>query len=462
MGAALKSLNQYGHSFQQKVIHCLIYDKEFLITVFDILDDSQWESPAHKWLIKEVANYYKKYKSTLTLDILKIQLDKLDNKILQISIREQLKLIVEKPSNRTFIKDEFLNFCKNQKVKTALLESVELLNSGDFDDIRNVMVSALQAGQNKDAGHDYAKSVEERYRKDNRITVPTPWPIFNQLLQGGLGNGDLGIIFGNPGGGKSWTLMALGAHAFKLGYKVLHYTLELGEGYVGKRYDANILGIPVNEIDNEKHGVEEKLKEYEGELIIKEYSPGKATIATLEANIEKHISMGFEPDLIIIDYLDLLSSGNSNRERKDDIDKVYVDAKGLAKERNLPVWSVSQVNRAGAQDNVIEGDKAAGSYDKLMISDFCASASRGAKDKIQGTARFHIMKNRYNGDGMTYNATMDTSMGHIEIKGIYNPQNDAESNTMNPTPQNHHSNYNHEEDNRKKLREEFFKIKETI
>jgi hypothetical protein len=84
MGAALKSLNQYGHSFQQKVIHCLIYDKEFLITVFDILDDSQWESPAHKWLIKEVANYYKKYKSTLTLDILKIQLDKLDNKILNI------------------------------------------------------------------------------------------------------------------------------------------------------------------------------------------------------------------------------------------------------------------------------------------------------------------------------------------------------------------------------------------
>ncbi len=42
--------------------------------------------------------------------------------------------------------------------------------------------------------------------------------------------------------------------------------------------------------------------------------------------------------------------------------------KGLARELNLPIWSVSQVNRAGAKDDVIEGDKAAGSYDKMMIT----------------------------------------------------------------------------------------------
>jgi replicative DNA helicase len=75
--------------------------------------------------------------------------------------------------------------------------------------------------------------------------------------------------------------------------------------------------------------------------------------------------MGVKADLIIIDYVDLLSSRKKNRERKDEIDDIYTSTKGLAKQLDIPIWSVSQVNRAGAQDNVIEGDKAAGSYDKL-------------------------------------------------------------------------------------------------
>ena len=60
---------------------------------------------------------------------------------------------------------------------------------------------------------------------------------------------------------------------------------------------------------------------------------------------------------------------HKDRYTKDEIDDIYVSTKALARELNIPVWSVSQVNRAGAKDDVIEGDKAAGSYDKIMISD---------------------------------------------------------------------------------------------
>ena len=89
--------------------------------------------------------------------------------------------------------------------------------------------------------------------------------------------------------------------------------------------------------------------------------------------------------------------------------------KGLARELNIPIWSVSQVNRAGAKDNIVEGDKAAGSYDKIMITDVCISLSRQRKDKVDGTGRFHIMKNRYGMDGMTYSVKADTSTGHFEV-----------------------------------------------
>jgi hypothetical protein len=127
------------------------------------------------------------------------------------------------------------------------------------------------------------------------------------------------------------------------------------------------------------------------------------------------MDLDFKPDMIIIDYVDLLRSKKFSKERKDEIDDMYVGTKGLARELNLPIWSVSQVNRAGAKDDIIEGDKAAGSYDKIMITDFAASLSRKKEDKVNGTGRFHIMKNRYGIDGITFGAKVDTSTGHFEM-----------------------------------------------
>jgi len=153
--------------------------------------------------------------------------------------------------------------------------------------------------------------------------------------------------------------------------------------------------------------VEQAVSNLPGQLIIKEYSPGKASISTIESHIKKCIDQEFKPDLIIIDYVDLLRSKKTNRERKDEIDDIYVSTKGLARELNLPVWSVSQVNRAGAKDDIIEGDKAAGSYDKIMITDVAISLSRKRQDKVNGTGRFHIMKNRYGMDGMTFGISIE-------------------------------------------------------
>ena len=150
-------------------------------------------------------------------------------------------------------------------------------------------------------------------------------------------------------------------------------------------------------------------------LFRSEYPTGRATISTIEAHIQKCKDLGNTPDLIIIDYVDLLRANRSSKERKEEIDDVYVATKGLARELNIPVWSVSQVNRAGANDNIIEGDKAAGSYNKMMITDFAMSISRRRDDKVNGTGRFHIMKNRYGMDGVTYSAVIDTSTGHIQI-----------------------------------------------
>ena len=416
----LNSINQYGHEFQIKVLSSLLTHKEFLVNIHDIISDEYFENPAQKWAIKEILKYYDKYHTTPSLDILKVELLKVDNEVLQLSIKEQLKLAyVTSDEDLEYVQEEFTNFCKNQQLKKALMSSVDLLKGGDFDGIRYLIDNALKAGQDKNLGHEYIKDIEERYRENSRETVPTPWPKIDQLLQGGLGNGDFGLIFGNPGGGKSWSLVAIGGHAVRLGYNVLHYTLELGEEYVGKRYDAFFTKIPVNKVDSHRDKIEDIIPQLPGQLIIKEYPTGRASVSTIESHIAKSTSMGVKPDLVLIDYVDLLSSRKTNRERKDEIDDIYTSTKGLARQLNIPIWSVSQVNRAGAQDKVIQGDKAAGSYDKIMITDFCMSLSRKKEDKVNNTGRFHLMKNRYGMDGITFGVQADTSTGHFVVKDEY-------------------------------------------
>jgi replicative DNA helicase len=412
----LNNLNSYGPGFQIKVLASLLNHKEFLINIHDILSEDYFDNQAHKWVVKEILRYYEKYHTTPTMEVLKVELKKVQNEVLQISIKEQLKEAYKSLNDDlAYIEEEFSNFCKNQQLKKALLQSVDLLQAGDYDSIKFMIESAMKAGQDKNVGHEYSKDIESRYREEHRIAVPTPWGEFNELLQGGLGGGDFGLIFGNPGGGKSWALVALGGHAVKMGFNVIHYTLELGEDYVGRRYDAYFTQIPVNKITQYKKDVSEVVEQIPGRLIIKEFPTGKATISTIESHIKKCIDLEFQPDLILIDYVDLLRSKRNSKERKEEIDDIYVGTKGLARELNLPIWSVSQVNRAGSKDDIIEGDKAAGSYDKMMITDFAASLSRKKEDKVNGTGRFHIMKNRYGMDGLTYGAKIDTSTGFFEI-----------------------------------------------
>tara|TARA_R110000851_G_scaffold156329_2_gene298803 strand:- start:889 stop:2247 length:1359 start_codon:yes stop_codon:yes gene_type:complete len=448
----LKSIDEYGPVFQMKVISSLLTHKEFLQNINDVLDEEYFSNPAHKWVINEILDYYNKYHTTISMDILKVEMKKVENDVLKISIREQLREAYKSDiEDLTYVQEEFSTFCKNQQLKKALLSSVDLLKAGDYDSIKFMIESAMKAGQDKNIGHEYRKDVESRYREDHRVTVPTPWEAINKLIQGGLGGGDLGLIFGNPGGGKSWTLVALGGFAVKMGYNVIHYTLELSESYTGRRYDAFFTHVPVDNLEKHKTQVEETIPELPGELIIKEYPMGQTTMSTIEAHIKKVTDLGMKPDLILIDYIDLLSTKKKTADRKGEIDDIYTSTKGLARQLNLPIWSVSQVNRAGAKDNVIEGDKAAGSYDKMMITDLSISLSRKKEDKVNGTGRFHIMKNRYGMDGLTYQVNVDTTIGKIEIGGVY----DDEADTVTPGSPSHD---NFDNLDRQMLKKKFFEL----
>lgn len=414
----LKQLADYGTPFQRKVIGALMTDQKFVVNVRDVIKLEYFNSQAHKWIVQKILDYFDAFHTVPTLEVLQIEFKKIDNDVLKVAVREELKYSYEvSTDDLQFVKEEFLAFCRNQEMKNAILESADKLKQEDYEGIRALIKKALKAGQEKDAGLNYKKDVEARYRDDYRPTIPTPWQTLSDLFSGGFGPGDLFLIFGSPGGGKSWLCIDIAAEAAKLGYNVFYYTLELSEKYVSRRIDAAMTGYCVDDLREHRAEVDKMVEELPGNIIIKEYAPKSATISTIKAHVQQCIEDGIRPDLIIIDYIDYLKPSSKVRysERKDEVDDVYIGSKALAKELQVPVLSPSQVNRMGAKDTVVEGDKAAGSYDKMMVADGSFSLSRTKEDKVLGTGRIHIMKNRFGPDGITYGVKLDTANGHMEF-----------------------------------------------
>ena len=147
-----------------------------------------------------------------------------------------------------FVKNEFLHFCKNQKLKNAIMQSVDFLKGGQYDSIKRIVDDALKAGTERDIGHDYARDIELRMSETARETITTGQDVIDDLTNGGLGPGELGVVISSAGGGKSWCLASLGKSAMEKGHNVLHYTMELNECYVGLRYDSCFTGIPFQDI----------------------------------------------------------------------------------------------------------------------------------------------------------------------------------------------------------------------
>jgi len=408
-------LSSYGYAFQIKVITGLLVDRGFLQQISDIMVPSYFESDANSWIVETILDYFTEYKASPTLEVMKVKLQAVEQELLKEQVISHLKDAWKytEATDLNYIKDQALDFCKNQEIKRAILASVELLKNGDYEGIKHAVDDALKAGADKDIGHDYMVEIDERYTDAVRDVQPTPWDVINELTDGGLGKGELGVMVAPAGIGKSWALMNVGADAIKKGKTVIHYTLELNQAYVGLRYDSVITGIANQNLKHYKEDIKEQLSKLKGELIIKHYPTKSVGVMGIRAHIEKCIMQGKKPDVVIVDYADLLRG--HGQEKRHELEGIYEDLRGMAGEYEIPVWTASQANRSALEEDVIDASKISESYGKVMVADFVLSLSRKVQDKLAGTGRWHVIKNRFGPDGITLPSKMNTSNGQFNI-----------------------------------------------
>lgn len=413
------NFSKYGKSFQEKLCMVILDDRAFADQIEEVLDVNFLELNYLKCFLNKVFDYRKKYEVHPSRDIMKTilrsELDN-ENELTSKQVREYyVRSQVNALTDIQYIKDTALDFCKKQNLKSAMVKSIGLLQNSSFDEISQVINDSLKLGMNNDEGYDYKKDFEERFKPRFRNPITTGWELIDDICKGGLGQKELGVVIAPTGAGKSMALVHLGTQALREGKTVVHYTLELQDTVVASRYDSCLTKIPLQNLTSFKEQIYEEVQDISGRLIVKEYPTKTASTQTIRNHLEKLRMRSIEVDMIIIDYGDLLRPVRYLKEKRNELESIYEELRGIATEYEAPVWTASQTNRSGLNAEVITMESISEAFNKCFIADFIFTISRTIDDKVTNSGRLFVAKNRNGPDGLVFPLFMDTSNVCIKV-----------------------------------------------
>ena len=454
MQKELASFAHYGKSFQEKLTRLILEDRQFSDQIGEVMDVGFFETKYLQIFNRKIFDYKTKYlvhpTKSIVETILRTELEE-ENELVKKQVRDFFARVLathEDIKDAQYVKEHALEFCKKQKLKEAMLKSVELLKDNSFDQIRSTLDNALKLGMDTDFGYDYILDFEKRFEVKARNPVSTGWDEIDNILHGGLGKGELGVVLAPTGAGKSMALVHLGTQAIKQGRKVVHYTLELQDTVIGNRYDACMTGFGLNALHGLKDEIYEKIKDMSGGLIIKEYPTKSASTQTIRAHLEKLRRQEKPIDMIILDYGDLLRPVTAMKEKRNELESIYEEMRGIAQEYGCPVWTASQTNRGGINAEIVDLSLISEAFNKCFVADFIFGLSRTADQKTTNSARMFVAKNRNGIDGVLYPMYMDTR--NVELK-VLPDQGDTPATITTMTAK----------DQRKKLQDKYKEFKES-
>jgi len=413
------SFSKYGKQFQESLAQLILQDRPFSDQIEEVLDVNFFELRYLRVFASMIYDYRHKYgvhpTEKIIASMLRTELDKVPESVQKQTRDYFARVLIKTLQDVQYIKDTSLDFCKKQKLKEALMKSVDLIQNSSYDEVRDVIDDALKLGTDNNFGHDFKKDFELRYEIKARSPISTGWERIDKLTKGGMGMGELGVVIAPTGAGKSMALAHLGAHAVKSGKNVVHYTLELSESATGQRYDSCLSAVPLSGLFHQKDEVLEVIAGLEGSLIIKEYPTKTASTNTLRSHIEKLKKRNHKIDMIIVDYADLLRSTTHFKEKRNELESIYESLRAIAQEYKCPVWTASQTNRSGLNAEVVTMESISEAFNKCFVADFIFSISRTIKDKNSNTARMFIAKNRNGPDGLVFPMFIDTSCVQLNV-----------------------------------------------
>ena len=425
-----------GKSFQEKVLQALLTDRNWATQFIEVFSVDECLEPVYlKLIANKFINYYQAYKEFPTMELLitiiKDELSSNSDLVLREQCHGFLQKVIrsEEMNDLPWVKEKAFTFCRQQLLKKALSESVDIILTDKYETVVDIMKTAIAAGMASSPGHDYNNDIDARYSVTFRHPIATGIAELDEkkVMAGGLGAGEIGIVCAPSGVGKSHLLTHFGAQALLKGKNVYHYTMELNERYVGIRYDSHLTEINSSDCIDAKDLIKnyfEANKEHLGRLIIKEYPARSITCNTIKAHIDKMSYKGVKPDLVLIDYAGIIRSTERYDLPRLEMQYVIQEIRKMAKELDCPVWTALQSNKDGAKSDIVDLTNLAESYGQAAEADFVIGLQRLSTQKATGLGTLFIAKNRFGIDGLQYKVHVDTTRSKLrglssdEVEGL--------------------------------------------
>ena len=322
--------------------------------------------------------------------------------IVNASCKMDLQPVQLPKENYEWLMDEFENFSRHKGLERAIVASADLLEEGDYGPVEKLIKDAIQISLNKDMGTDYFEDPRARLTKlkDGNGQISTGWPSIDKKLYGGFNRGELNIFCAGSGGGKSLFLANLGVNWAQQGLNVLYLTFELSEGLVAMRLDSMMTGIGTREIFKNLDEVELKVRvmgKKSGNLQVK-YMPSGKNCNDIRAYLKEYqVKKGCKPDVILIDYLDLMMPLSVKVSPSDLFVKdkyVSEEIRNLAMETQCITVTASQLNRSAVEEIEFDHSHISGGLSKIMTADNVIGIFTSRAMKERGRYQIQFMKTR--------------------------------------------------------------------
>lgn len=421
-----KDFGYLGENYQFKIFNQIITDKAFATSVISVLNENYFNNKYFKLLLSLIKEYHSKYDTTPNFDtLLNLTKTELSDNLVQSILQDTIHNVRQAPTDDfLYVQDLVTKFCKQQALETAMVRAQKIIDEGDlesYDKISNIIQDALKVGEREHEFVDVGSNVDSVLEDDYRDPIPTGVDGLDVALGGGLGRGEVGLIFAPPGIGKTTFTTKVANHAYNQGYNVLQIFFEDNIKIIQRKHFTIWSGISSSEFKERKDEVraivEAAQEGRHNRLLLEKLPSDTLNILQIRNIIKKIMADGIKLDLVILDYIDcVLPHGSSGNEWKDEA-SIMRKFEAMCGEFNIAGWVATQGSRDSISADVVTNDKVSGSVKKIAIAHVIVTVAKTLQQKEERLATMAITKSRLGPDGIVFeNCLYDNEMLRISTK----------------------------------------------
>ena len=406
-------MQDFNQDIQKLFLEMFLSDAEAFVRCQGIFESENFDQQL-KESAEFIKHYVDEYKVMPELEIV--------NSSCGTNLKDASSVGVE---HTDWLLDTFEQFSRHKALERAILKSADLLEKGEYGPVEGLVKDAIQIGLAKDMGTDYFADPKGRLEglKDNNGQVSTGWPTIDKKLFGGFNRGELNIFAGGSGAGKSLFLQNMAVNFATEGMNVLYISLELSEALTAMRIDSMLTGIATRDVFKNLDDVEMKVRmmgKKAGKIQIK-YMPSGKNANDLRSYVKEwSIKNKCKPDVLLIDYLDLMMPLSIKVSPSDLFVKdkyVSEELRNLAMELQCVFVTASQLNRAAVEEIEFDHSHISGGLSKIQTADNVIGIFTSRAMKERGRYQIQFMKTR-SSSGVGQKVDLEFDVDSLRIRDL--------------------------------------------